>query len=820
MNIIPSVFLLFLIIVRKTIPVYRFLPFLVIALNVSVSMATTSKTLDVPQIVWSDIRQGTLIGSGGYGDVYRGQWKGQDVAIKELKIKTLTTSQIQREFGEEVNMMWRCQFPRILKLYGVCVETNHCSMVFELMQESLHDLIHSGKDISEESRLQMAVDIAEGLVNLHDQKILHSDLKSHNILLDKRGRAKISDFGLAKLRTHTSTVTGHHAVGTIRWCAPELLGLRPKLSSAADVYSYGMILWELITRKTPFEDQPRDQIIISAVLGGEREEIPDHCPLVWKEIIETCWEKVPGSRPTATGILERFMALRISERAVWLPGEDPLPSTIGGGGYTVYSAGEEDWKRVLGYYKRRRVAGYDVGRIDVIFNPAMNQSFEAKRRILQQRQGNPRYVATWKEESQGDLRAAIAKHLEDFAVALPLYDDCPDVRVFPLWHGTQKGNLGSLFSSGYGAFGDTDHGYFGKGIYASHEAAYAELYANRMQPEHRDDGVLILNWGITYSSYPIINLDYDPVGKRLFREIDTAKYDTRFIPVVPGSTPGDYVPITPPGRHDYTEMVFLDPAQILPRYIITLQPSKPSVVDSQAIAMDEALKKEREAQKRAALEEKRLRDEKEAKRKADEEVRRRSEEDRVRREAESQKISKQVPEIARGYEDIYQRFLKGVLVYRPTQGSDVGKIELPIGALSNPLEGMFDLSRCGDTGKYLSIATGYRKGKNPQNKDKVEIWIAPRFMIEKELATTADHFKDIMDKWNKDRAPVGLFWTYGGWAADDHDMAYLTDNSFDQVGDSDLWEKYKKADTWWAVAGAPHAMVRFLSCFVFELSKA
>ena len=70
-HIIPSVFLLFFIIVRKTIPVYRFLPVLGIALNmsVSISMATTSKTLDVPQIVWSDIRPGTLIGSGGYGDV-------------------------------------------------------------------------------------------------------------------------------------------------------------------------------------------------------------------------------------------------------------------------------------------------------------------------------------------------------------------------------------------------------------------------------------------------------------------------------------------------------------------------------------------------------------------------------------------------------------------------------------------------------------------------------------------------------------------------------------------------------------------------------
>ena len=140
------------------------------------------------------------------------------------------------------------------------------------------------------------------------------------------------------------------------------------------------------------------------------------------------------------------------------------------------------------------------------------------------------------------------------------------------------------------------------------------------------------------------------------------------------------------------------------------------------------------------------------------------------------------PAIVCGHERVYQRFLKGALVYRPTPGSDAGKIELPIGALANPLKGTFDLSRCGDTGNYLSIATGYRKGKNPQNKDKVEIWIAPRFMIEKELATTAGHFKEIMGKWNKERAPVGLFWTWGNWESGEASMDYLTDNSFARVG--------------------------------------
>ncbi|MBL8677462.1 MAG: hypothetical protein JNJ47_08645, partial [Alphaproteobacteria bacterium] len=121
-----------------------------------------------------------------------------------------------------------------------------------------------------------------------------------------------------------------------------------------------------------------------------------------------------------------------------------------------------------------------------------------------------------------------------------------------------------------------------------------------------------------------------------------------------------------------------------------------------------------------------------------------------------------IPEVARGYEEIYERFLKGVLVYRPQEGSNVGKIEMPIADLANPLEGTFDLSRCGDTGKYLSIATGYRKGKKVENASKVEVWLAPRFLIERELQGPASHFAGIMGTWGTRTEPFGVFFT-GGW---------------------------------------------------------
>ena len=147
------------------------------------------------------------------------------------------------------------------------------------------------------------------------------------------------------------------------------------------------------------------------------------------------------------------------------------------------------------------------------------------------------------------------------------------------------------------------------------------------------------------------------------------------------------------------------------------------------------------------------------------------------------------PGIAPEYEAIYLRFVRGSLIYRPTPGSDVGRIDLPFAALPNPLEGTFDLSRCGDTGKSLSISTGYRRGKKAENASKVEVWIVPKFVVERDQATTAKHLAPIMGSFS---APVGLFWTWGGW----DNMGwydYLVASSLEGISSENLYENYKKS---------------------------
>jgi len=170
-----------------------------------------------------------------------------------------------------------------------------------------------------------------------------------------------------------------------------------------------------------------------------------------------------------------------------------------------------------------------------------------------------------------------------------------------------------------------------------------------------------------------------------------------------------------------------------------------------------------------------------------------------REEAEAERIRLSIPLVAQGHEAIYQRFLKGALIYRPQEGSDIGMITMPIADLTPPLGGTFNLSRCGDTGKYLSISTGYKKVKKEENANKVEIWFAPRFLIEKELQSAAAHFKDIFPYQWPSTAPVGIFWTWGGKdeevLSSNAGMDYLTTQNMDQLSKQTLREKWEATPT-------------------------
>ena len=248
------------------------------------------------------------LGSGGFGTVYKGTWQYTAVAIKQLHAQTLT-EKVFKEFEQESAVMTKLTHPNVLHLHGICIEVGKYSMVLEYMSKgSLFKVLHSNHPLSLPQLWQIAMDIGKGIFHLHSKKILHRDLKSLNVLLDANLQAKVCDFGLSQVKIETKTVskknTSNQTVGTTRWMAPELFDGK-KYTEKADVYSYGIILWELFTRKIPYENFSEDlHVITYVVLKGKREKIPENTPSSYAKLIQWCWQEKPEERPTVQQALE------------------------------------------------------------------------------------------------------------------------------------------------------------------------------------------------------------------------------------------------------------------------------------------------------------------------------------------------------------------------------------------------------------------------------------------------------------------------------------------------------------------------------------
>lgn len=252
---------------------------------------------------------GELIGSGGYAEVFQGKWQGIEVAIKKLNVKKLPHN-LEQDFKNEAYILANCRHPSIVGLFGICLEPNCYSIVLEYLPKgSLYSILHDSRiEISWNPTCNnIILDIVRGLNYLHckDKPIIHGDLKSMNILLDNNFRAKITDFGLAKIKTATSTVsTINKKMGSIRWNAPELFKNASK-SEETDIYSFGMVVWEIVSKKLPFSEIEEDMMVAIKIMGGNNHQsIPEVCPNFISELILKCWNNNPKDRPSTGTILD------------------------------------------------------------------------------------------------------------------------------------------------------------------------------------------------------------------------------------------------------------------------------------------------------------------------------------------------------------------------------------------------------------------------------------------------------------------------------------------------------------------------------------
>ncbi|XP_022767170.1 serine/threonine-protein kinase CTR1-like isoform X3 [Durio zibethinus] len=279
--------------------------------------------LDIP---WSDLVLRERIGSGSFGIVHRAEWNGSDVAVKILMEQDLHAERI-KEFLREVAIMKRLRHPNIVLFMGAVTQPPNLSIVTEyLSRGSLYGLLHKPgvkEMLDERRRLSMAYDVAKGMNYLHRRNppIVHRDLKSPNLLVDRKYTVKVCDFGLSRLKANTF-LSSKSAAGTPEWMAPEVLRDEPS-NEKSDVYSFGVILWELATLQQPWGNLNPAQVVAAVGFKGKRLDIPHDLNPQVAAIIEECWANEPWKRPSFSNIMERLKPL--SQLSIPQPGRPDLP---------------------------------------------------------------------------------------------------------------------------------------------------------------------------------------------------------------------------------------------------------------------------------------------------------------------------------------------------------------------------------------------------------------------------------------------------------------------------------------------------------------
>ncbi|XP_004505487.1 serine/threonine-protein kinase EDR1 isoform X1 [Cicer arietinum] len=260
-------------------------------------------------IDFSELTVGTRVGIGFFGEVFRGTWNGTDVAIKVFLEQDLTAENME-DFCNEISILSRLRHPNVILFLGACTKPPRLSMVTEYMEMgSLFYLIHvSGqkKKLSWRRRLKMLRDICRGLMHIHRMKIIHRDVKSANCLVDKHWTVKICDFGLSRIVTD-SPMRDSSSAGTPEWMAPELIRNEP-FTEKCDIFSLGVIMWELCTLNRPWEGVHPERVVYAVANEGSRLEIPEG-PL--GRLIAECWAE-PHERPSCEEILSRLVDIEYS----------------------------------------------------------------------------------------------------------------------------------------------------------------------------------------------------------------------------------------------------------------------------------------------------------------------------------------------------------------------------------------------------------------------------------------------------------------------------------------------------------------------------
>ncbi|KAJ8356049.1 hypothetical protein SKAU_G00188430 [Synaphobranchus kaupii] len=280
----------------------------------SADMLETPPGYPFEEIEYGDIEVEEVVGRGAFGVVCKAKWRGKDVAIK-----TIESESERKAFIVELRQLSRVDHPNIVKLYGSC--NNPVCLVMEYAEGgSLYNVLHGAEPLpyyTASHAMSWSFQCSQGVAYLHGMKpkaLIHRDLKPPNLLLVAGGTVlKICDFGTAcDIQTHMTNNKGSAA-----WMAPEVFEGH-NYSEKCDVFSWGIILWEVITRRKPFDEIGGPAFrIMWAVHNGTRPPLIKNLPKPLESLMTRCWSKDPSQRPSMEEIVKIMTHLM-----TYFPGSD------------------------------------------------------------------------------------------------------------------------------------------------------------------------------------------------------------------------------------------------------------------------------------------------------------------------------------------------------------------------------------------------------------------------------------------------------------------------------------------------------------------
>ena len=244
----------------------------------------------------ADIEYGRVLGGGGSGTVYHGFWKskGIQVALKTVKISPeKCDARIMAELGEH---------PNIISFFGFAHKYPETIIVTALATNgSLGDYLHKQHQVPlVDQSLKWAKQIAYGMAHMHKLHIVHRDLKSSNILFTNDMEVQLCDFGISRPMPNTTNVSKES--GTWRWMAPEV-AKKTQVNKACDVFSFSMVVWELMEHRIPFFDEDSEILASMQIISGKRPPFLSVWPKYLQDLIQCCWYENPHNRPPFTDIV-------------------------------------------------------------------------------------------------------------------------------------------------------------------------------------------------------------------------------------------------------------------------------------------------------------------------------------------------------------------------------------------------------------------------------------------------------------------------------------------------------------------------------------